>query len=155
MWKKLPNRTISSLRHNQHNKASVIQICHGFDVNKRHIHYTKPKQIGKKLIVGVGVVAAIAYYAKTFGSKTIPGAMKQGESILSSLVKERLNESEDKMTRKEAALVLGVKETSEKEEILQAYNKKTDLLNNPDSSESTVTRAQIDEAKDKMLAGEN
>lgn len=165
MVKLIAKRTISNIRHNLYNRGSIIQIYNGFNINKRHIHCTKPNQIGEPLIVGVGI-AAIAYGAKTIAEavanrqeqKAQPDSEtekdKKGESFLGSFFQARFYEGgfEEKMTRREAALVLGVRETSEKKKILQAYRKLA-LLNHPDSGGSTFIAAKINEAKDKMLGG--
>ena len=59
---------------------------------------------------------------------------------------------EDKMSRREAALILGVRESSSAERIKEAHRRIL-LLNHPDRGGSAYMAAKINEAKDLLLKG--
>lgn len=59
---------------------------------------------------------------------------------------------EDKMTRREAALILGVRETATLERIKDAHRRVL-ILNHPDRGGSAFLAAKINEAKDLLLKG--
>jgi hypothetical protein len=59
---------------------------------------------------------------------------------------------EDKMTRREAALILGVRETSTTRRIKEAHRKLL-VLNHPDTGGSTYLSGKINEAKELLLKG--
>lgn len=57
---------------------------------------------------------------------------------------------EDKMTRREAALILGVRESSTEKRIKEAHRKLL-ILNHPDTGGSTYLSGKVNEAKDLLL----
>lgn len=59
---------------------------------------------------------------------------------------------EDKMSRREAALILGVRESTSPERIKEAHRRVL-LLNHPDRGGSAYMAAKINEAKDLLLKG--
>jgi len=59
---------------------------------------------------------------------------------------------EDKMTRREAALILGVRESSTHKRIKEAHRKLL-ILNHPDTGGSTYLSGKLNEAKDLLLKG--
>jgi len=59
---------------------------------------------------------------------------------------------EEKMTRKEAALILGVRESSTTKRIKEAHRKLL-ILNHPDTGGSTYMAGKINEAKELLLKG--
>ena len=59
---------------------------------------------------------------------------------------------EDKMTRREAALILGVRESASAKRIKEAHRKIL-ILNHPDTGGSTYMASKINEAKEMLLKG--
>ena len=59
---------------------------------------------------------------------------------------------EDEMTRREAALILGVRESSSAKRIKEAHRKLL-ILNHPDTGGSTYMAGKINEAKELLLKG--
>ena len=59
---------------------------------------------------------------------------------------------DDKMTKKEAALILGVRESSSAQRIKDAHRKLL-ILNHPDTGGSTYLSGKINEAKELLLKG--
>ena len=59
---------------------------------------------------------------------------------------------EDKMTRREAALILGVRESSTPKRIKDAHRKLL-ILNHPDTGGSTYLAGKLNEAKELLLKG--
>lgn len=59
---------------------------------------------------------------------------------------------EDKMTKREAALVLGVRESATSDRIKEAHRRIL-LLNHPDRGGSAYVAAKINEAKDLLIKG--
>jgi DnaJ family protein C protein 19 len=59
---------------------------------------------------------------------------------------------ESEMSRKEAAMILGIKEGTNEEEI-KAAHRKLMRLNHPDNGGSTYVSTKINEAKETMLGG--
>ena len=59
---------------------------------------------------------------------------------------------EEKMTRREAALILGVRESSSPRRIKEAHRKLL-ILNHPDTGGSTFLAGKINEAKELLLKG--
>ena len=57
---------------------------------------------------------------------------------------------EDKMTRREAALILGVRESSSAQRVKEAHRKLL-ILNHPDTGGSTYLSGKINEAKELLL----
>ena len=59
---------------------------------------------------------------------------------------------EDKMTRREAALILGVRESASAERIRNSHRKLL-ILNHPDTGGSTFLATKINQAKEMLLSG--
>ncbi|CAI5731855.1 unnamed protein product [Hyaloperonospora brassicae] len=59
---------------------------------------------------------------------------------------------EEKMTRREAALILGVRESASTERIRNAHRKLL-ILNHPDTGGSTFLATKINQAKEMLLGG--
>lgn len=76
------------------------------------------------------------------------------ESIFDAWFAKKFYEGgfEDKMTKREAALILGVRESSATERIKDAHRRIL-LLNHPDRGGSAYVAAKVNEAKDLLLKG--
>jgi hypothetical protein len=61
---------------------------------------------------------------------------------------------EDSMTRREAALILGVRESSSAQKIKEAHRRLL-ILNHPDTGGSTYIAGKINEAKELLLKGKS
>jgi hypothetical protein len=59
---------------------------------------------------------------------------------------------EEEMTRREAALILGVRESSSPQRVKEAHRKLL-ILNHPDTGGSTYISGKINEAKELLLKG--
>eukprot|EP00511_Aplanochytrium_stocchinoi_P002425 CAMPEP_0204843140 /NCGR_PEP_ID=MMETSP1346-20131115/47799_1 /ASSEMBLY_ACC=CAM_ASM_000771 /TAXON_ID=215587 /ORGANISM="Aplanochytrium stocchinoi, Strain GSBS06" /LENGTH=140 /DNA_ID=CAMNT_0051982225 /DNA_START=691 /DNA_END=1113 /DNA_ORIENTATION=- len=128
---------------------------------------TTPAESTSPFIVALGV-AGIAYG----GSKAIQlyddweksaEAAKSGEGKTEeassssswfnfSLGSSRFYEGgfEDKMTKREAALILGIRESAPKKKVREAH-RRLSMLNHPDTGGSTFIASKINEAKEKLL----
>lgn len=56
------------------------------------------------------------------------------------------------MTRREAGLILGIREASEADKIMKAHRKLM-FLNHPDNGGSTYMATKINEAKEMLIKG--
>ena len=74
------------------------------------------------------------WFSRTVGAGSYPGGF------------------EEAMTRKEAALILGIKQSASKKDITKAW-KKLMLLNHPDNGGSTFVASKVNEARDFLLSG--
>lgn len=86
--------------------------------------------------------------------KKKPAGSSSNLSFFSILFPKNFYEGgfEDKMTKREAALILGVRETSSAERIKDAHRRIL-LLNHPDRGGSAHLAAKINEAKDLLIKG--
>ena len=69
------------------------------------------------------------------------------------LIPNFLRPFDDKMTRREAALILGIRETAPPERI-KAAHRRILVLNHPDTGGSTFLATKINEAKELLLKGQ-
>ena len=76
-------------------------------------------------------------------------AFNHGEMILGSYYKGGFGSA---MTRREAGLILGIRETSAEDKIMKAHRKMM-FLNHPDNSGSTYVATKVNEAKEILLEG--
>lgn len=76
------------------------------------------------------------------------------KSFLASALAKRFYKGgfEEKMTRREAALILGVRESATPERVRERHRKML-MLNHPDMGGSTFLAGKINEAKDFLLKG--
>ncbi|XP_076841612.1 dnaJ homolog subfamily C member 15 [Brachyhypopomus gauderio] len=114
------------------------------------------KRIGGTLIaVGLGVAAAglAGRYAfqlwKPLGQVITETAKKFPSTAISSYYKGGF---EQKMTKREAGLVLGISPTSTKMKVREAH-RRIMVLNHPDKGGSPYLAAKINEAKDLLDSG--
>ena len=66
--------------------------------------------------------------------------------------KYHLGGFEPKMTRREASLILGVRESSENKKILAAH-RKIMMINHPDVGGSAYMSTKVNEAKEMLMSG--
>ena len=96
-------------------------------------------------IVALGGKSAIRFYrAVQTGS-----AFNQSEAILGNYYKGGFASP---MTRREAGLILGIRESSEPDKIMKAHRKLM-FLNHPDNGGSTYMATKINEAKEMLIKG--
>ena len=101
-----------------------------------------------------GAVAVVAGgYAMDKAEKVMENRKKQADVPHSSGGRNFYKGAfEPEMTKREAALILGVRESASKERVKEAHRKVL-MLNHPDTGGSTYVATKINEAKD-MLLGE-
>ena len=138
----------------------LIQQRPNASVIKRALHATARTE--STLIVGGIALATTAYAAKI--------GVEQYEAYKARPVKETSTTSksgffsgfssknfydgpfEATMTRREAALILGVRESASIERIRNAHRKLL-ILNHPDTGGSTFLATKLNEAKDMLTSG--
>ena len=140
----------------------------------RSLHSTARAENGTILVSALGI-AGVAYGGKIVaeqidkwqtakaataagGEEGEEGAAASGSSsgggLFGSLFAKNFYEGgfEDKMTRREAALILGIRESSPKQKVKEAHRRVL-LLNHPDRGGSTHIATKINEAKEMLLPG--
>lgn len=152
-------------------RAELPRVASGGSVLSRALHATAPTETS--LLVGSLSLAAAAvagsYALRAYNAVNSPeGAIGGGaggdasagggaggashKSWGAEALARRFYRGpfEEKMTRREAALVLGVRESATPERIRERY-KKMLLLNHPDMGGSTYLAGKVNEAKDILL----
>ncbi|RHY45182.1 hypothetical protein DYB30_006732 [Aphanomyces astaci] len=129
---------------------------------RRSLHATRSQD--NALVVGsLGVAAAAlggkylleayeGYQAKKASSPSGTGASSSSSVFNMSYRNFYDGPFEDKMTRREAALILGVRESPSPDRIRNAHRKLL-IANHPDTGGSTFLSSKINEAKELLLGG--
>ncbi|KAJ3017803.1 mitochondrial import inner membrane translocase subunit TIM14 [Thoreauomyces humboldtii] len=98
------------------------------------------------LLIGAGIAAAAIV-----GRAALKASSRVGGSSSSLMGGKAFMRGgfESKMTRREAALVLGIRETASKDKLKEAH-RRIMLLNHPDRGGSPYLASKINEAKDMI-----
>mmetsp|Transcript_12314 Transcript_12314/g.21980 ORF Transcript_12314/g.21980 Transcript_12314/m.21980 type:complete len:190 (+) Transcript_12314:254-823(+) len=151
-------------REEQHNVSPLA-------LQSREFHLTRRQENLSPIVIG-GSIAAIAYggkvvieaydrrvaakaaaeAAKAAGEKPEEEAGTSWTSWLNFNLGKRFYEGgfEEEMTRREAALILGIRESAPRDKVRDAHRRLA-LLNHPDTGGSTFVSSKINEAKDILL----
>lgn len=120
------------------------------NTRKHYLHASAKRE--SLLIVG-GVALAGSAIAVNYGIQAWTAYQARPKSERAMFAKNFYDGPfEDTMTRREAALILGVRERATEERI-RAAHKRLLVINHPDTGGSTLIATKLNEAKDILLSG--
>nr|CCA19955.1 conserved hypothetical protein [Albugo laibachii Nc14] len=120
-------------------------------ISARHIHMTR-QQDSVLLLGGLGIAASamgIKYVIKAYEAYKL---RPKSPSLSWNYKSFYEGPFEERMTRREAALILGVRENASPKRIQNAHRQLL-ILNHPDTGGSTFIASKINEAKQLLLSG--
>ncbi|XP_033337126.2 mitochondrial import inner membrane translocase subunit TIM14 [Megalopta genalis] len=107
-------------------------------------------------LVAAGIGLAVVGFTGRYILKRMPGWSQRMSEAVKSLDAQKLSNNkyykggfENKMTRREASLILGVSPTANKVKVKEHF-KKVMAVNHPDRGGSPYIAAKINEAKDLL-----
>ncbi len=140
------------LHHRTPHPFSVPAGGAGHRVQTRDLHATARRDI-HPVIFGLGAACALLAVGYV-GDAAIKWQEKRAALPKESAFGKRFYKGafEPKMTRREAALILGVRESANRERVREAHRRVL-MLNHPDTGGSTLLATKINQAKEMLLGG--
>ena len=126
-------------------------VCHNHLSLRSHYHTTASRDNVLVYTVAGAVAVVAGGFAMDQVEKLMEQRKKQADVPHSSAGRNFYKGAfEPEMTKREAALILGVRESASKERVKEAHRKVL-MLNHPDTGGSTYVATKINEAKDMLL----